>query len=174
MNRWADVTPEQMRDAARCGSLTEALTFLGFGTSGEGTRLAFRQRAQLLNLDVSHWSTRKNSVGRLTGVNRRPGYVLAQLLLDAGVPMECAKCKLGRMWNGLPTCFDVDHINGDWRDCRVENLRFLCPNCHKQQPTSSSGYVIEWARRHGVKFDDIFAEKNTESAKNSEEGVSTA
>ncbi|MFF5155498.1 hypothetical protein ACFY3N_04365 [Streptomyces sp. NPDC000348] len=24
----------------------------------------------------------------------------------------------------------IDHVNGDWRDNRRENLRYLCPNCH--------------------------------------------
>jgi hypothetical protein len=24
----------------------------------------------------------------------------------------------------------IDHINGDWHDNRLENLRYLCPNCH--------------------------------------------
>ena len=24
----------------------------------------------------------------------------------------------------------LDHIDGDWRNNRPENLRFLCPNCH--------------------------------------------
>lgn len=24
----------------------------------------------------------------------------------------------------------IDHIDGDWQNCRAENLRVLCPNCH--------------------------------------------
>ncbi len=30
---------------------------------------------------------------------------------------------------------ELDHINGDHRDNRLENLRILCPNCHSLQLT---------------------------------------
>lgn len=30
---------------------------------------------------------------------------------------------------------ELDHINGDRRDNRLENLRILCPNCHSLQTT---------------------------------------
>ena len=29
----------------------------------------------------------------------------------------------------------LDHINGDHYDDRIENLRILCPNCHSQSDT---------------------------------------
>ncbi|MBA3391936.1 MAG: HNH endonuclease [Deltaproteobacteria bacterium] len=30
---------------------------------------------------------------------------------------------------------ELDHVNGDRNDNRIENLRILCPNCHALQPT---------------------------------------
>ncbi len=30
---------------------------------------------------------------------------------------------------------ELDHMNGNRRDNRIENLRVLCPNCHSLQPT---------------------------------------
>jgi hypothetical protein len=38
-------------------------------------------------------------------------------------------------WMGKPITLDLDHINGDNRDNRLANLRFLCPNCHSQTET---------------------------------------
>lgn len=30
---------------------------------------------------------------------------------------------------------EVEHIDGDWRNNRIENLTLLCPNCHSLTPT---------------------------------------
>ncbi|MGB4076287.1 MAG: HNH endonuclease [Minisyncoccia bacterium] len=30
---------------------------------------------------------------------------------------------------------ELDHVNGDRHDNRIENLRILCPNCHSLKPT---------------------------------------
>ena len=39
--------------------------------------------------------------------------------------------------NGLDKklSLQLDHINGINNDHRIENLRFLCPNCHSQTET---------------------------------------
>jgi 5-methylcytosine-specific restriction endonuclease McrA len=57
---------------------------------------------------------------------------IEQGLLD---PSTCAKCGLGREWNGEPLTLQLHHVNGVHKDDCLENLQYLCPNCHSQTDT---------------------------------------
>ncbi len=50
---------------------------------------------------------------------------------------ECVMCQNKGLWNGKKLSLQLDHINGINNDHRLENLRWLCPNCHSQTATFS-------------------------------------
>lgn len=57
-----------------------------------------------------------------------------RIVKDNLLEYECSKCGINN-WCGETIILDLDHINGDNRDNRLENLRYLCPNCHSQTDT---------------------------------------
>jgi len=43
---------------------------------------------------------------------------------------QCANCLNTGNWWGLEMKLELHHINGNPKDNRIENLAFMCPNCH--------------------------------------------
>lgn len=52
-----------------------------------------------------------------------------RLVNETDMTYKCAICGIDS-WMGQPLSLHLDHINGINNDHRLENLRFLCPNCH--------------------------------------------
>lgn len=48
---------------------------------------------------------------------------------------KCAICNLPNFWQDKPLTLRLDHINGIHNDNRLDNLRWICPNCDSQQET---------------------------------------
>jgi 5-methylcytosine-specific restriction endonuclease McrA len=59
----------------------------------------------------------------------------SRLVKEEILEYKCSECRNDGKWNGKPLSLQLDHINGVNNDNRIENLRFLCPNCHSQTPT---------------------------------------
>lgn len=53
------------------------------------------------------------------------------------IPYQCAECSNIGRWNGKPIKLQLEHKNGISNDHRLENLEYLCPNCHSQTSTYS-------------------------------------
>ena len=60
-----------------------------------------------------------------------------RLINEGKLEYICAICGNNGFWNNQPLTLTLDHINGKHLDHRIENLRFLCPNCHSQTETFS-------------------------------------
>ncbi len=58
-----------------------------------------------------------------------------RILRDNLITYVCSICDSPPLWRGEPMSLVLDHENGTNNDHRLENLRFLCPNCNHQQPT---------------------------------------
>lgn len=62
--------------------------------------------------------------------------VKARLIKNGIKEWKCESCGITE-WLGKRIALELDHINGNNSDHRLENLRILCPNCHSQTDTHS-------------------------------------
>ena len=133
-------------------SSSEACEKLGMaGKSGSVTR--FRKFLDDNKIDYSHWTgqlwskgktsldddrlrkSKDNSLIFTENSNASSHYVRSLLLKHNLKVYKCESCSTSNEWNGKPINLQMDHINGNRKDHRLENLRWLCPNCHSQTDT---------------------------------------
>ena len=85
---------------------------------------------------------RKELKDILTKENTFQSYKLKKRLFCDGIKeQKCELCGWAEMSVDGRIPVELDHINGDRHDNRLENLRILCPNCHSLQLTHRGKYL---------------------------------
>ncbi|MCK9429142.1 MAG: HNH endonuclease [Candidatus Omnitrophica bacterium] len=120
-----------------------------------------RNRIFELNIDLSTMNNNRH-LKRLIGVNSNDELFTAnskisrvqirrRILAENLIEYKCSGCGIVDKYNGIEISLQLDHINGIRNDHRLENLRWLCPNCHSQQITSfgKKEKIISLTRKTG-------------------------
>lgn len=149
INKIKEISDKEFIDLIKNSiNIKEVLFKLGYTTVGNSWGYSqVKERMLVLNLTsydfkgkspLKMFNKRKIKTEDLFTNKKHPRVVIRRRIIqDNLIPYKCAICGIDS-WNGKKLSLELDHINGINNDNRLENLRFLCPNCHSQTSTYGS------------------------------------
>jgi len=141
--RWIFNKKEFTEIVSKSKTLSEILIKLKLRPAG-GNFKTIKKYIYDLSLDTSHFTTKEDIARDINKIfvkkpveyylrenNHALGSNIKKRLFQEGFLEEkCSFCGQGKMWRGKIISLILDHKNGTHSDCRLENLRILCPNCN--------------------------------------------
>lgn len=134
-------------------TVKETLLRLGY-SNPSNYYSAYKRYVIKYGTDTSHFITRNEIIKNAQNFSPRKKQILEDVLVENYVGgstgndikkklykanlknEECELCGLKPdEWITGKICLILDHINGNHRDNRIENLRIVCPNCDSTLPT---------------------------------------
>lgn len=144
--RW---TAEQLKSAVQSStSYRQVLAKLHLVEAG-GNYTQIKKYAKEYGLNTTHfvgkvWNKGLRGLGKprislatiLVKDSSYQSYKLKKRLFAEGIKKQyCEECGWAKKTPDGYLPLELDHINGNHSDNRLENLRVLCPNCHSLKPT---------------------------------------
>lgn len=129
-------TPNELEQIVQqSNSFSEVIRKLGYTTSNGDNIKTLKRKIAELDIDVSHFRfvkptprTEENIFIKNSTASQatlRRWYVKGNY-----TPYICSICGQEPTWQGKKLTLILDHINGTNNDDRLENLRWVCPNCN--------------------------------------------
>ncbi len=144
--RWNEKT---LREAVKISTSTrQVLKHLGLVEAG-GNYQQIKSHIAFFKIDNSHFLGQGSNKGKkfLNRIRFSLKEILVRnssfqsfklkkrLFLEKIKKPKCEICGWEKVSKDGRIPVELDHINGDHYDNRIENLRILCPNCHSLQST---------------------------------------
>lgn len=131
-------------------TITEVLEKLGMRCAG-GNYKTIHKYIEKYGLDTNHFDEHELKIIKLKENIKKRKKPLSEILVENStysrsslkkrlinngiLEYKCGKCGNSGEWMGEKLVLQLEHINGVYNDNRLENLEFLCPNCHTQTKT---------------------------------------
>ena len=144
MNKMSNLSNEELLELAKnSSSMTELARQLGYVKSGaifNTIRTEFAERGLELVLAKSKPSPIKRTSENVFIENSTADQKTLRKFYVNGEYTEykCSICGQEPIWCGKEMSLILDHINGHNHDDRLENLRWVCPNCNSQLSTTGA------------------------------------
>lgn len=123
-------------------SLKDVARNLGYASYSGDLSNAIKKRIEKENIDFSHFKSK-------IGIKRTEENIFIEnstadqstlrrwYLKQECISYKCSICGQLPYWNNKELTLILDHINGINNDDRLENLRWVCPNCNIQLDTTN-------------------------------------
>lgn len=138
-------TKQELEDFVNeSNSFQDFLRKIGYSSNSGNTYQIVRDKLKLFNINYSKLLKSKKQAG----IKRTEENVfIKNTTADRSVvrkwykkgnytEYKCSICGQEPIWQGKELTLILDHINGNHTDSRLENLRWVCPNCNQQLPTT--------------------------------------
>ncbi len=142
------ISDEALIDAANSVSCYSELLFKIKANRSGGAFYHYKKRLVKLGFDFSVWPfVGKSAGGKKTGKTRNVLAIqnivrarrktLDKFLKDNNIKEECNSCGLV-IWKGVKLKLHIHHVNKNPKDSSLDNLEYLCPNCHDIKHNNAS------------------------------------
>ena len=124
----------------------EVIEKLGYQSRSGSNQNTVKNRIEKYGIDVSHFSSNVQPIKRTEEnvfcVNSTASQQTLRRWYKKGnyTSHICSICGQPPLWQGKELTLILDHINGICNDNRLENLRWVCPNCDSQLKTFCRGH----------------------------------